>query len=623
MDEILYLEPDEEITSVVDKLKGLEADSVGLVAPKGSSIVQSLVSLKLLQKQAQKLGKEISIITSDEVGQNLAGRINLPVYADVRSKKPIEPIEQKEPEETGPIEITDEPATATMAEIAAEKSDAEISKKEQETKPEPEPVKEEYKDLPKSFEVHRYDEPKGGQDEEEAAPAQELVPQEKIEEPVKATEKVENKVGDMQVSHREAEPETPKFINRPLHERKVDDRMELESARPTIHESKQSMNPKKHSPKKTIFTVVGIVLFILAVALFDLAMAKLNIDVSIPADPITKDVEITAETNHPNVDLAKSVIGATQTDKELSQDGSFVSTGDKETGDPAKGTLTFLYSNDGSSQSIVAGTTVQSSSGIQFRLDSNITIPGATVSGGSIVEGKVTGSVTAVELGTAGNLPTTTQYKVTGKIGVTAQGATNGGTTKKVKVVTASDIDTAKKNLVSQATDKFKQDIKSDADTVFLDEAFTADTTSFTTSKNSGDVADNFTATAKVKVVALTFSKKDFTQAVVKAAENGLPEGKSLLVTDADQVTPSLIEAQLNVGQLKLKGELQSHLGPKINLDQMITGFKLKPIKEIRTEVEDIPGANVKDISVSPAYALPYGPIIKKNTHFNIEYTNK
>ena len=51
MDEILYLEPDEEITSVVDKLKGLEANSVGLVAPKGSSIVQSLVSLKLLQKQ--------------------------------------------------------------------------------------------------------------------------------------------------------------------------------------------------------------------------------------------------------------------------------------------------------------------------------------------------------------------------------------------------------------------------------------------------------------------------------------------------------------------------------------------------------------------------------------------
>lgn len=610
MDEILYLEPDEEITSVVDKLKGLEADSVGLVAPKGSSIVQSLVSLKLLQKQAKELGKEIAIVTSDEVGQNLAGRINLPVYADVRSRKPIERVEQKEPEETGPIEITDEPATATAAEIAKEK----VTPVKQESKPKE--VPEEYKDLPKTFEVHRYDEVQG---EEEPV----LAPKADTERD--SINEEDEKVGEVKEETSSPKHENPdKFINRPLSERKVDNRIDLESARPTIHESKQKpVGVKKKSPKNIIFTIIGIVLFVIAILAADLSLAKLQIDLSIPAESITKSVVVTAEKDRTVSDYDNGIIVAKQVDKEMSQESSYVATGEKETGDLAKGTLSF-QNELGADVSVSSGATIRSSSGISFSLDQTITVPKATLdAGGNKVLGKTTGSVTAKQAGTSSNLPANTSFAIEGKSGVSATGSTSGGSTKKVKILTKSDIDSAKKDLISKATEKFKQELKADNDSMFLEDAYTAEASSFTTSKNTGDEADKFTASAKIRIVTLTFSKKDFTQAVIKTAEKGLPEGKSLLVTDKDEVNPTLEENQLNIGKLKLKGELKSHIGPKLDLEKMISGFRLKPIKKVKSEVEAIPGASVKSVSLSPSYAVPFGPILKRNIKLNIEYTNK
>ena len=49
MDEIIYLELDEEIPSVIDKMKNLSGKSVALVIPKGASIIQSVINLKILK----------------------------------------------------------------------------------------------------------------------------------------------------------------------------------------------------------------------------------------------------------------------------------------------------------------------------------------------------------------------------------------------------------------------------------------------------------------------------------------------------------------------------------------------------------------------------------------------
>jgi len=89
MDEIIYLEPDEEITSVIDKLKQSKADRLSLVVPREATLLQSVVNLKLLLKEAESLSKEIAIITADKIGRNLAAQVGITVFESVKNPQPI------------------------------------------------------------------------------------------------------------------------------------------------------------------------------------------------------------------------------------------------------------------------------------------------------------------------------------------------------------------------------------------------------------------------------------------------------------------------------------------------------------------------------------------------------
>ncbi|MEK7548778.1 MAG: hypothetical protein AAB499_02680, partial [Patescibacteria group bacterium] len=80
----LYLEPDEEITTVIEKLAAISDRQVAVVVPKNSPLFQSLVNLKLLVKEANRLDKKVAIISSDKIGARLAATVGLAVYASLQ-----------------------------------------------------------------------------------------------------------------------------------------------------------------------------------------------------------------------------------------------------------------------------------------------------------------------------------------------------------------------------------------------------------------------------------------------------------------------------------------------------------------------------------------------------------
>lgn len=98
MEEVIYLEPDEEITSVVDKIKNAKAQNLGLVVPRDATLLQSVVNLRLVAKEALHFGKKISIVTTDRIGKNLANQVGLPVYGSVRENhsQPNLPVDRNE-----------------------------------------------------------------------------------------------------------------------------------------------------------------------------------------------------------------------------------------------------------------------------------------------------------------------------------------------------------------------------------------------------------------------------------------------------------------------------------------------------------------------------------------------
>lgn len=77
MPETHYIEIDEEIISTVGRLRKSSAAENIFVFPKRSLILQSIINLKLLAREAEKLGKTVIVMTQDEQGARLAEKAGL------------------------------------------------------------------------------------------------------------------------------------------------------------------------------------------------------------------------------------------------------------------------------------------------------------------------------------------------------------------------------------------------------------------------------------------------------------------------------------------------------------------------------------------------------------------
>ena len=79
MHQTFYIDIDEEITSIVERLRKTEVPEAVIVVPKRALLIQSIVNLKLLRKVADDLGLKISIITQDKLGKMLVKKAGISI----------------------------------------------------------------------------------------------------------------------------------------------------------------------------------------------------------------------------------------------------------------------------------------------------------------------------------------------------------------------------------------------------------------------------------------------------------------------------------------------------------------------------------------------------------------
>ncbi len=80
--QILYLEPDDEITSVVRRLRETDASRLVLVAPGRTRATSSAIALRLLASVAAEESRELALV-ADPLARALAGEAEIPVFASV------------------------------------------------------------------------------------------------------------------------------------------------------------------------------------------------------------------------------------------------------------------------------------------------------------------------------------------------------------------------------------------------------------------------------------------------------------------------------------------------------------------------------------------------------------
>lgn len=95
----IYIDVEDEITAIIDKLHKSEAKVVALVLPKRAATLQSVVNLKLLKRAAENVKKNLVLITSDHGVLPIAGVVGLHVAKTLQSKPAIPKIAKNNEED--------------------------------------------------------------------------------------------------------------------------------------------------------------------------------------------------------------------------------------------------------------------------------------------------------------------------------------------------------------------------------------------------------------------------------------------------------------------------------------------------------------------------------------------
>lgn len=108
--ETVYIDVEDEITAIIDKVDNAKEKIVALVLPKRATALQSVVNMRLLKRSADNTKKNVVLITADPALIPLAGAAGLYVAKNLQSKPeiPPSPLDSASEESQSPIEDAEE-----------------------------------------------------------------------------------------------------------------------------------------------------------------------------------------------------------------------------------------------------------------------------------------------------------------------------------------------------------------------------------------------------------------------------------------------------------------------------------------------------------------------------------
>jgi len=429
---------------------------------------------------------------------------------------------------------------------------------------------------------------------------------ERVEE--HATEEIPSEVADFAVNLHQEQPESYE-IKKHSSQKKMPNIFALVSAHmPHMKLALPSFGKNKNFVLPLIILVVVLGL-IGSIIFFYLYKVQANVILSVKPNIVTQDTNVVFSATSPS-DFSKNVIAAKSITTTVDGDLSIDTTGKKDVGDKAKGTVT-IYNNAETSAKVESGTTIKSSNGLLFLTDKDISIASAS---GDIFSGTKPGTtqvaVTAKEIGTDSNLPSGTKFTIGSNSSLAAKNdsAFSGGTKKQVTVVSKNDIAKLKTDLPKSLEDKARTALSqkaTDSETLLpLLTVASLDKAKF--DKNVDDEAKKVKLTASVVFNSMSYQNDELTN-----------YGKSLIkskyaqdISIADKSIKNTIKdtKQKNENEVETTVTIEAGLLPNINTADVIEKLQGKSLQQTQLIIKGLPQVAQSQITFSPS--LPFLPNI-------------
>ncbi len=514
---------DEEITSIVERIRKAHMDELVIVVPKGAMLIQSLINLKLLKKEADKLEKEIIIVTQDKAGKLLIEKTG------IATEQRLEDIEGEKWENISEIKIEKEGpyVSEEVSPMAKKNSKKRLDKigSSDFFESEKDKNKEAVCIAPASSlsEKRITIKPKGNEIEDVSEENERILNKELVIDLGKDIKK--NKAflsgkargGSMDLiksvnvkQAQESSLEKERNVGMGIKERKEnlsrngsslfkgkekklsqEDLIKEEKFEQFFNSNENFLRQnekvdyieKKYSnssqnialPSKfwKIFITFSLLVgtFALGVFLY-LFLPKAKVTVFLKTESQSVDAEIRGDVKNTSIDVINKSIPAKTVSFTDEITKNFSATGEKSaTGRKAHGTITIYNEYSAAPQQLVATTRFLSTDGKLFRLVSGITIPGITKTGTEVKPGAVEAEVIADEAGESFNIESTSftipgfqgsgNEKYTKFYAKSFSTMTGGGNGDVMaRAVTEQDINSAKEKILSEFNSVVKQKIK-------------------------------------------------------------------------------------------------------------------------------------------------------------------
>ncbi len=570
MEKVIYLEADEEITSVIDRVKNVSEGKIALVLPKRANLLQSIVNLKLLKRQIDGLGKEVSIVTTDKLGRNLASQVGFIVYQKLGEQ---------------PVEVEPKPGVQKpLCAAIGYRTGKEMPKKEPQ-----------FQTGPSIADITYRKEPPKEPPKEEAKEA----PTPLKTMPLHTSPKPHHEV----------------------------------SSKPSSREVSKPLAKKSHglsSRSKKIILIISIVSVLIAALVCFIILPKAKVTLVLKGNVTEASFDATISKNTVSPDFEKAVLPGQKItlEKEETQK-DLPCTGKKNIGQKAAGTIIISNSYDENPQSLVDNTRFVASNGKTYRLVAGVTVPGAHVSGGNVVAGTTTANIQADDMGEGYNIANS-HFTIPGfagtskydKIYADTSTAIKGGFTEEVIVLSQSDVDSNKDKVVADLSAKIKQEAESkykDKE-IFLDGVQPEVTV--TPNIPVDTESKKFDLKVKVKYDTLSSSSNDFNYLVAKKLASSLPSDQELIQEglEANKTLVSSFDKQ--IGQEMIKVDAKGFIITKIDRNKIKDEIAGKSQNDAINHLETLKDVTEAKVELWPIWVRSVPKLMKRNIDINVQIKN-
>lgn len=566
--DVIYIEPEDDITDIIAKVKNAKTKIVALVPPKKAGVLRSVVNFKLIAKTALQHNKTVVLISTDENLVKFAQSVKMPVAKSLSSK----------------------PQLATDDEAEFGDADEESDIIEEESEPETSTSKSEKKDVKSDHEKSHKDDKKA--EAVKAKKSEEVVTEDEIDEEADTDKKVAKKKSNQKV------PNIKKYRTQII--------------------------------IGSVFAVIMVVVLVWAFAFAP--AAKVIVHVRTSDQGFSEKIKLTTDQDKEDIDAGIFYMEEKAIEKTASADFEATGEVDKGTKASGTLTVkrtspVSIVGNGRDAITIPVGTkftyngltyvstaasTLRAVDGKDFDTDTCKVSTSLVATCDLSKDVTTTVKIEAIENGDKYNMGAVNSGWTASISGATptSSAAISGGTSKIVKIVSEDDLAAAEENLdITGESDAKKELIDENSDdAIVIKSSFNIENGQLSSSPALGEEVNGDTkpkVTKKTTYKVYTVSRDAVSQYIEKTVEEGLGDDtRTVYATgagkDEEKVIAFFESYKNNNGEYTAKLKSTVKIGPRVTPEMVSEKILGQKVGQVRTMLTSING--VADVEINRSY---------------------